>query len=46
MGVEGYFDLIILTYVCVILCYAVKRKLDTKQLNKLLDHYKKNEGRD
>lgn len=37
---------IILTYICVILCYAVKRKLDTKQLNKLLDHYKKNEGRD
>jgi hypothetical protein len=37
---------IIFTYVCVILCYIVKRKLDTKQLNKLLDHYKQTEGRD
>lgn len=37
---------IIFTYVCVILCYIVKRKLDTRQLNKLLNHYKQNEGRD
>ena len=37
---------IIFTYVCVILCYIVKRKLDTMQLNKLLDNYKQNEGRD
>ena len=37
---------IILTYVCVILCCIVKRKLDTKQLNKLLSNYKQNEGRD
>ncbi|MBQ9903020.1 MAG: DUF3021 family protein [Clostridia bacterium] len=37
---------IILTYVCVILCFAVKRKLDTRQLNKLLNNYKQNEGRD
>ena len=37
---------IIFTYVCVILCYIVRRKLDTKQLNRLLDHYKQNEGRD
>ena len=37
---------IIFTYVCVILCDIVKRKLDTRQLNKLLNHYKQNEGRD
>ena len=37
---------IIFTYICVILCYIVKRKLDTKQLNKMLNHYKQNEGRD
>ena len=37
---------IIFTYICVILCYIVKRKLDTRQLNKLLNHYKQNEGRD
>ena len=37
---------IIFTYVCVILCYIVKRRLDTRQLNKLLDNFKQNEGRD
>ena len=37
---------IIFTYICVILCYIVKRKLDTRQLNRLLNHYKQNEGRD
>ena len=43
----GLFALfIILTYVCVILCCIVRRKLDTKQLNALLDHYKQKEGRD
>ena len=39
---------IIFTYICVILCYIVKRRLDTRQLNKLLTNYKqhetKNEG--
>ena len=37
---------IILTYVCIILCFIVKRKLDTRQLNKLLNDYKQHEGRD
>ena len=37
---------IIFTYVCVILCFIVERRLDTRQLNKLLNHYKQNEGRD
>lgn len=37
---------IILTYVCVILCFIVKRRLDTRQLNRLLNEYKENEGRE
>lgn len=37
---------IIFTYICVILCYIVKRRLETKQLNKLLNSFKQNEGRD
>lgn len=35
---------IVFTYVCVILCFIVKRKLDTRQLNKLLSEYKQHEG--
>lgn len=34
------------TYVCVILCHIVRRKLDTRQLNRLLLEYKQNEGSD
>jgi hypothetical protein len=45
--VTGLFAMYIaFTYVCVILCYIVRRKLDTRQLNRLLDQYKQNEGRD
>lgn len=37
---------IALTYICVIICYIVKRKLDTKQLNMMLNNYKQNERGD
>lgn len=37
---------VILCYICVILCYIVKRRLDTRQLNHMLELYKQNEGRD
>ena len=32
-----------LCYICVILCYIVKRRLDTKNLNCMLEAYKKRE---
>lgn len=37
---------VVLCYICVILCYIVKRRLDTKRLNHMLALYKQNEGRD
>lgn len=37
---------VVLCYICVILCYIVKRRLDTRKLNHMLENYKKNEGRE
>lgn len=34
---------VVLCYLCVILCYIVKRKLDTRQLNQMLTAYKQQE---
>lgn len=36
-----FFGFVLLCYVCVYLCNKVKRKIDTKQLNHLLEDYKK-----
>lgn len=36
---------VVLCYVCVMLCYIVKRRLDTRRLNHMLELYKQNEGR-
>ena len=39
-----YGAFVVLCYICVILCYIVKRRLDTKKLNHLLEAYKKKVG--
>lgn len=34
---------VVICYICVILCYKVKRYIDTKNLNRMLENYKRNE---